>query len=108
MAVCIDQFDVKRDQVKMYEELKKDLDSKVTIVFNKVDEKFNKKTRGVMNKEYFSKQKDRVAREFGCESRDVHYVCLEPDEDKPKEHLELLWEAGVLDFEGLVKMVLPR
>lgn len=96
------QGDIKKDQMKMYKKKKKDLDSKVAVVFNKVDLLFSNSEEDKFDADYFKIHRVRTADKLGCNSEDVHYVCLDP---RNKQTLTELQKLGVLDFEGLAKKI---
>ncbi|KAG0605584.1 hypothetical protein M758_9G070700 [Ceratodon purpureus] len=104
------QGDIKQEQVKMYQKMKKNLgaETEVAVVFNKVDLKFtprNQTELGTFTFEYFENQRESNRSKLGCSSIDgVHFSCVDPD---PPEKLNELKKMGVLGFEELMKVVYP-
>lgn len=96
------QGDLKKYQMKMYEKKKRDLDCKVAVVFNKMDLLFSDSDEEKIDAAYLEKHRLKAAGKLGCNSEDVHYVCLEP---RHKQTLTELQKIGVLDFEGLANKI---
>jgi len=92
------QGDIKKEQVQMYKQMQKGLDSKIAVVFNKVDLPYTTKQEKVYTAKYFEDHKRKSAELLGCNEKHVHYVCLDPD---PEERLTKLQAVGVLGFEDL-------
>lgn len=90
--------DIKLEQVQTYKKMQKDLDSKIAVVFNKVDLLYAPKSEKVYTAKYFEDHREKSAEKLGCAEKDVFYVCLKPD---PKERLAKLQKVGVLGFEEL-------
>lgn len=99
------KHDIKKDQVKMYKKVEKDFGSKITVVFNRVDMGFSLHQTLEVKKLRFSDLRRKAVEKLGCHSKDVHFVCLDPD---PVEKLTNLKNGGVLDFEDLAKIVLLK
>lgn len=87
----------------MYKKTIKDLNSKVAVVFNKVDLVFSNSEEEKCDADYFRAHRVRTAEKLGCNSEDVHYVCLNP---RNEQILTELQKMGVLDFEGLAEIFL--
>jgi len=60
----------------MYQKMKHDLGSKVSVVFNKVDEKFTPRREAAYNVEYFNKQSDSTAKMLESDRDDVHFALI--------------------------------
>ncbi|KAG0577126.1 hypothetical protein KC19_5G132800 [Ceratodon purpureus] len=99
---------IKEPQRLMYEKMKADLvphgeESKISVVFNKVDKKFTNSTAKTYNAAYFDKQRETAAQHLKCKIEDVYFACLNP---YPKEKLLTLRSYGVIGFEDLAQKVL--
>lgn len=95
------QDDIKKDQCGMYKTMKRDLKTQVTVVFNKVDEKFTKRNEATYTAAHFCRLRENTANQLGCKPEDVEFACLDPDIEEDK--FNILKERGVLGFEELAK-----
>lgn len=86
--------------MKMYKKMKRDLDSRVAVVFNKVDLLFSDSEEDQCDAAYLKVHRVKTADKLGCNSEDVYYACLDA---RNKKWLPELHKMGVLDFEGLAK-----
>jgi hypothetical protein len=91
--------------VKMYKKVEEDFGSKITVVFNRVDTGFKLQETLTVKEQRFIDLRRKAVEKLGCDSKDVHFVCLDPD---PVEKLTNLKKVGVLGFEELVEIVLSR
>jgi len=104
------QYDVKDEQVQMYQEMKTNLGAQtvVTIVFNKVDERFTPRKQEQFSTEYFKDLKQKTEAKLGCAGCQdtVHFACVDPD--IPPQDLTKLKRLGVLGFEELHNHLVAR
>ena len=73
-SICmIVQVNIKREQIKMYQKMK-DLDSKLTAVFNKVDVIVTQNRDDEFDAAYFDDHNDKTVNKLGCKK-----MCIMPD-----------------------------
>lgn len=85
----------------MYKTMKRDLKTQVTVVFNKVDEKFTRRKEATYTAAHLLYLKENAANQLGCKPEDVEFASLDPDIEEDK--FNILKERGVLGFEELAK-----
>jgi len=96
------QFDIKREQVKMYRDMKDNLgaQTEVAIVFNKVDLKYTPPYKETLTVDYFEKHRAKNRMKFQCSDKDeIHFSCMDPD---PPKSLDELKNLDVLGYDDLM------
>ena len=100
------QCDIKKPQVKMYKELRKNLgaETEVIVVFNKVDLMIKHDNIKDFTSDYFKDQIAKSHTKLGCKKDAIHFSCVKPI---CPDTLEELKKVGVLGFEELMEVVHP-
>lgn len=99
------QFDMTREQTDLYREKKNKLQTEVSVVFNKVDQFYDKifDTGNNEPEDYLRCLRKKYAAMLKCKEDKVHFACLDPD--LPEADINELKRIGVVDFEGLARIL---